>query len=129
MRRNRKDSKVTWIVFQLLQAGPRPGMTVKCVEEWSLIGVCESYRAASENSRSGPGRFLELQGRSLRGTMCAGKDARGNELPDRNRDRRYVTGQDHRMRRQRRSSNHHPENRRAGRIIPKEGRRFEVDIR
>jgi hypothetical protein len=92
VRRNRKDSKVTWIVFQLLQAGPRPGMTVKCVEEWSLIGVCESYRAASENSRSGPGRFLELQGRSLRGTMCAGKDARGNELPDRNRDRRYVTG-------------------------------------
>ncbi len=67
VRRNRKDSKVTWTVYQILQAGPRPGMTVKCVEQWSLIGVCESYRAASENSRSGPGRFLELQGRSLRG--------------------------------------------------------------
>ena len=73
VRRNRKDGKVTWTVFQLLQAGPRPGMTVKCVEVWSMIGVCESYRAASENSRSGPRRFLELQGRSLWGTRCAGR--------------------------------------------------------
>jgi hypothetical protein len=34
VRRNRKDSKVTWTVYEILQMGPRPGMTVKCVEQW-----------------------------------------------------------------------------------------------
>ena len=28
VRRNRKDSKVTWIVYQTLETGERPGMTV-----------------------------------------------------------------------------------------------------
>jgi len=28
VRRNRKDSKVTWTVYQILQTGPGPEMTV-----------------------------------------------------------------------------------------------------
>lgn len=64
-------------------------------------------RAASESSRSGQRRFLA----DLFADEGVSKDARGVELPNGNRDRRYVRGQNQMMRL---VSRENPANRRAG---------------
>lgn len=70
-------------------------------------------RAASESPRSGQRRFLA----DLFADEGVSKDARGVELPNGNRDRRYVRGQNQMMRRvSREGPPHHPANRRAGKI-------------
>ncbi len=50
----------------------------------------------------------------LFGDQCEWKGAKGAELPNGCRDRRYVTGQDQRTRRQQRSSTYHQQTGEAG---------------